>query len=82
MSKRIKQTVDNGNVRTLTSGNARGSLPNFDVEIFSPALSNKKGAEMTINFEGRRPIKLDGRQIKTVFEVLSRHFDTFEESNY
>ena len=82
MSKRIKQSVDNGNVHTQTSGNPRGSLPNFDVEIFSPATSNKKGAEMTVNFEGRRPIRFDGRQIKTVFEVLARHFDTFEDSNY
>ena len=81
MSKRIKQTVDSGNVHTRTSGVARGNIPNFDVEIFSPALTNKKGAEMTIDFEGRKSIKLDGRQIKTVFEVLSRHFDMFEDTN-
>ncbi len=81
MSKRIKQQIESGNVRTLTTGTPRGNLPNFDVEVFSPAISNKKSAEMTVKFEGKRAINFDGRQIKTLFDVLTRHFDEFETAN-
>lgn len=82
MSKRIRQNTDNGNVFTRTTGTPRGSFPNFDVEVFSPSAVSKKGAEMTIQFEGKNAINFDGRQIKTLYNVLSKHFNEFENENY
>lgn len=81
MSKRIKQSVENGSVRTRTSGSPRGDMPNFDVDVFSPATASKKGAVMTLKLEGRKPITLNGRQLKTVRELLDLHFETFEDLN-
>lgn len=78
MSKRIKQNFDNGMVNTFTKGTPRGNLPNFDVSISSPANGQHRPTELTISFEQsgrRRNLNFSGRNSRTLYEVLSRHFN-------
>lgn len=81
MSKRIRQTVQNGSVRTRTVGSTEGFIANFDVEAFSPASSLKKASELVLQLEGKKPIVLDGRKMKTLRDVLNRHFETLSNEN-
>jgi hypothetical protein len=77
MSKRINQQFENGRVNTFTTGNPRGSLPNFDVSISSPANGQHRPTELSFDFEQggrRRKFTLNGRNSRTLYEVLSRHF--------
>lgn len=81
MGKRIKQTFNNGRVSTFTTGTARGNLPNFDVSIISPANGQHRKTEFdvsTYQSGKRRKFRLNGRQARTVYEVLSRHFNEID----
>ena len=75
MSKKINQNKSsNGTVTTYTTGSPRGDLPNFDVQITSPPRRFKEPTEMTVSIGSLFSIKLDGRQARTLNEVLNRHF--------
>jgi hypothetical protein len=76
MSRKIKQNKrSNGTVRTFTTGKVEGKLPNFDVEVTSPPRRFKESTEMSITIGDKFSFVLDGRQARTLNEVLSRHFD-------
>jgi hypothetical protein len=78
MCKRINQTFESGKITTFTTGNPQGSLPNFDVTISSPAHGQHRSTDMTIEFEQggrRRRLSFNGRNARTLYEVLSRHFE-------
>ncbi len=77
MSKRIKQNYTDRSVNTFTTGQPRGSLPNFDVSITTPDKSQHRPTELHLDFfQGgkRRRLNFDGRQARTLHEVLNRHF--------
>lgn len=77
MCKRIKQDFFDGKVNTFTTGQPRGGLPNFDVSVLSPSHGQHRATELRLDFvrNGRRQrLDFDGRQARTLFEVLSRHF--------
>ena len=79
MSKKIRQRIDgNGTVSTFTTGHPRGYAGNFDVAITSPPRHFKKSTEMTVEFGDGSYLQLDGRQARTLSEVLSRHFEEVE----
>lgn len=81
MSKRIKQEYNSRNVQTFTSGQPRGKLPNFDVSIVSYNKDQHLPTELRLDFfQGgkRRRQSFDGRQARTLFEVLSRHFNQID----
>ena len=79
MSKRIKQNFVDRRVTTFTTGTPRGNLPNFDVSITSPEnVSQHRPTELTLKFVSggkNRTLVFDGRQSRTLYEVLSRHFE-------
>ncbi len=80
MSKRLQQRErEDGTVVTRTSGQPRGDMPSFDVEVATPPRRSKKGTELAIRFrnnDGRQfRLTLNGRQARTLREVLDRHFD-------
>lgn len=77
MSKRIKQTISENRIDTYTTGNPRGNLPNFDVNVTSFNPEFKKATEFNISYfqSGKRRVaKLDGRQARTIYDILDRHF--------
>jgi len=81
MSKRINQNTESGSVNTFTTGTPRGSLPNFDVNITSPDSGRHRPTELSINYEQngrRRTVSFDGRNARTLYEVLVRHFDVVD----
>lgn len=78
MSKRIKQKNVNGTVVTRTTGDPRGTLPNFDVSVVSHPRQSKKATEMTVDLDCVE-VSLDGRQARTLYEVLSRHFEEVDQ---
>lgn len=78
MCKRIKQNTSNRRVKTFTTGQPRGDRPNFDVSISSPADGQHRATELRLDFfQGgkRRRLTFDGRQARTLNEVLNRHFN-------
>ena len=76
MCKRINQKRNsNGTIKTFTTGRPEGSLPNFDVNITSPPRHFKEPTEMTFSVGNKLSITLDGRQARTLNEVLNRHFE-------
>jgi len=82
MSKRINQrNLSNGTVVTRTGGDPRGTLPNFDVRVVSPPRHFKKPTSMIVEYEdfnGTYELELDGRQARTLYRVLSEHFDELD----
>lgn len=82
MSKRIKQQFNNGRIRTFTTGNPRGNLPNFDVSVSSPAFGQHRPTKTTIDFVDdngvTRNISFNGRQTRSLYEIFSRHFDQID----
>ncbi len=78
MSKRITQRVNtNGFVETRTTGVPQGDRPNFDVEVVSPPSHYHQATTATVRF-GNNELRLDGRQARTLSEVLSRHFEEMD----
>jgi len=84
MSKRLRQTTQNdGTFVTRTSGQPRGNMPSFDVEVRSAPSAHKKGTELTVRFRNERDgkqyrVTFNGRQARTLREVLDRHFSEQE----
>lgn len=77
MCKRIKQNYNNGRANTFTTGQPRGDRPNFDVSVSSPSNGQHRSTELRLDFfQGgkRRRLTFDGRQARTLHEVLDRHF--------
>lgn len=80
MSKRINQRINqNGTINTFTNGRTEGNLPNFDVFVETPPRNFKKSTEMLVSIGNGLTLNLDGRQARTLNEVLSRHFDQVDQ---
>ena len=83
MCKRINQNIKNGKIRTFTTGTPQGTLPNFDVSITSgESPRSHRRTELKLDFmndNGKRSrFTLNGRNARTLYEVLSRHFSEFD----
>lgn len=78
MCKRIKQNLNNKMAKTFTTGQPQGNLPNFDVSLTTPSNGQHRPTELRLDFvQGgkRRRLTFDGRQARTLHEVLNRHFE-------
>lgn len=77
--KRIEQRESRGRVITNTTGNPEGTRPNFDVIVNSPANGQHRPSFMNVEVQNENgsfiSFQFDGRQTRTLYEVLFRHFE-------
>lgn len=73
-SRIYNRTYINGDIRTETQNNPSGLFVDIESGRFG-----KEGTTMTIGFEDapNRWTRLDGRQARTLFKALQRHFNGF-----
>ena len=79
-NSRINTKVnDRGDVSTETVNNPRGLVIEIDSKRWG-----REGTEMTVGFEdaANRFLKLDGREARTLFNALYKHYNEVDSSSY
>lgn len=73
-SRIYSRTFSNGDVKTETRNNPSGLHIDIDSGRFG-----KEGTSATIGFEGaeNRFMKLNGRQLRSLYQALDRHYSQF-----
>ncbi len=78
--KQTRQTMNTGmHVETFTSGHPGDG---FNVKMSSPAATRKQRSILSISVDDLTTLNLTGKQVATLYEVLNRHFSTFNRNNF